>query len=171
MTAHLITYDNIIINNSRLMTFVSSSASFLSIFLFPLVEMISVIHVYQGGNQMYAYLAIAYTLTAWAFNKPIPNSSQQILINIRKGGLVANQSAVAEYKKVWENTSRAILNKIDTELKVKNIPSDAMKVVLRAAANNNKQDLCVLIMKGFEGEMSNITNITWKGNYNIRFPS
>lgn len=168
--AQLIPYVNTIITSSRLMTFVGSSASFLSIFLFPVAAMISVINAYQVGHQMYAYRAIAYTLTAWAFNKPIPSSSQRILMNIRKGGLVADQSAVAEYKKVWENTSRAVLNKIDTELRVKNIPSDAMKVVLRAAANNNDQDLCVLIMKGFEGEMSNITNITWKRNYNIRFP-
>lgn len=169
--AQLIPYVNTIITSSRLMTFVGSSASFLSIFLFPVAAMISAINAYQVGHQMYAYRAIAYTLTAWAFNKPIPNSSLRILLNIREGGLVANQSAVAEYKKVWETTSKAVLNKIDVELRLKNIPMDAMKVVLRAAANNNEQTLCELIMKGFEGEMSNITNITWKSNYNIRFPS
>lgn len=169
--AQLIPYVNTIITSSRLMTFVGSSASFLSIFLFPVAAMISAINAYQVGHQMYAYRAIAYTLTAWAFNKPIPNSSLRILLNIREGGLVANQSAVAEYKKVWETTSKAVLNKIDVELRLKNIPMDAMKVVLRAAANNNEQTLCELIMKGFEGKMSNITNITWKSNYNIRFPS
>lgn len=67
-------------------------------------------------------------------------------------------------------TSRAVLSKIDIELRLKNIPKDAMKVVLRSAANNNEQALCELIMKGFESKMSNITNRTWKRNYNIRFP-
>lgn len=168
--AQLIPYVNTIITSSRLMTFVGSGASLISVFLFPVAAMISVINAYQVGHQMYAYRAIAYTLTAWAFNKPIPNSSQRILSNIRKGGLVANQSAITEYKKVWESTSRSVSNKIDVELRLKNIPKDAMKVVLRAAANNNEQALCELIMKGFESEMSNITNITWKRNYNIRFP-
>jgi len=38
---------------------------------------------------MYAYRAIAYTLTAWAFNKPLPQSSNKLLLNIREGGVVA----------------------------------------------------------------------------------
>ena len=169
--AQLIPYVNTVITSSRLMAFVGSGASFISIFLFPVATMINVINAYQVGHQMYAYRAIAYTLTAWAFNKPIPNSSQRILLNIRSGGLVANLSAVTEYKKVWENTSRAVLSKIDIELRLKNIPKDAMKVVLRSSANNNEQVLCELIMKGFESKMSNITNLTWKRNYGIRFPN
>ncbi len=169
--AQLIPYVNTIMTSSRLMAFVGSSASFISIFLFPVAAMISVINAYQVGQQMYAYRAIAYTLTAWAFSKPIPTSSQRILMNIRQGGLVADQSAVAEYRKVWENVSRSVLTKIEIELRVKNIPKEAMQIVLRAAANNNEQALCILIMKGFESKMSNITNITWKRNYNIRYPS
>lgn len=169
--AQLIPYVNTIMTSSRLMVFVGSSASFISIFLFPVAAMISVINAYQVGQQMYAYRAIAYTLTAWAFNKPIPTSSQRILMNIRQGGLVADQSAVAEYRKVWENVSRSVLTKVEIELRVKNIPKEAMQIVLRAAANNNEQALCILIMKGFESKLSNIANITWKRNYNIRYPS
>ena len=168
--AQLLPYVNTLITSSRLMVFVGSSASFISIFFFPVAAMISVINAYQVGQQMYAYRAIAYTLTAWAFNKPIPNSSQRILLNLRSGSLVVSQSDVTEYKKLWAITSRAVLSKIDIELRLKNIPKDAMKVVLRSATNNNEQALCELIMKGFESNMSNITNITWKRNYNIRFP-
>ncbi len=133
--------------------------------------MINIINAYQVGHTMYAYRAIAYTLTAWAFNKPIPQSSHKLLSNIREGGVVASVRAKDEYKKVWGETSGMVSSKISAELLTKNIPDDALKMLLRATANNSEQKLCELIMAGFEDKMSLITRMTWKSNYSIKFPN
>ena len=58
----------------------------------------------------------------------------------------------------------------------KNIPKEAMQIILRAASSNNEQKLCELklcelLMKGFEDKMTYITRLTWKNNYAIKFPS
>ena len=92
-------------------------------------------------------------------------------MNIREGGVVANVRAKDEYKKVWEKTSRTVLSKVTTELSTKGIPDDALKILLRAAANNSEQKLCELIMVGFEDKMSLITRMTWKSNYSIKYPN
>ena len=167
----LVPYFNTILSSSRLIGAVSAGASIFSIFLFPVSTMISIINAYQVGHTMYAYRAIAYTLTAWAFNKPLLGSSNKILLNIREGGVVANVRAKDEYKKVWEKTSRTVLSKVTTELSTKGIPDDALKILLRAAANNSEQKLCELIMVGFEDKMSLITRMTWKSNYSIKYPN
>lgn len=102
--AELLPIVNTILSGSRVLTVVASGASVFSIFLFPVASMISIIDAYQSGHKMYAYRAIAYTLTAWAYNKPIPPSSMRILSNLRTGNLVAREKIVNEYKQVWAKT-------------------------------------------------------------------
>lgn len=169
--AELIPLINTALSSSRIFGLVVSGSSIFSIFMFPVASMISVINAYQVGHQMYSYRAIAYTLTAWAFGKPFPVSSQRILSNLREGNLVAKQKKVNEYKQLWQKTSQSVLTKLSTELRSKNIPKEAVQVILRAISNDNPQVLCELFLKGFEDKMSHITQLTWKSNYSIKFPS
>lgn len=169
--AELIPFINTALSGSRILGLVASGASVFSIFMFPVASMISVINAYQVGHQMYSYRAIAYTLTAWAFDKPIPVSSQRILSNLRAGNHVAKQNIVNEYKQLWQKTSQSVLTKLNTELTTKNIPKEAVQIILRAISNDNPQVLCDLLEKGFEDKMSYITQLTWKSNYSIKFPS
>jgi len=120
---------------------------------------------------MYSYRAIAYTLTAWAFGKQIPASSQKILSNLREGNLVAKQNIVSEYKQLWQKTSQSVLTKLNSELTSKKIPKEAVQIILRAISNDNPKVLCELLAKGFEDKMSHITKLTWKSNYSIKFPN
>ena len=169
--AELIPFINTALSSSRVFGFVASGASVFSIFMFPVASMISIINAYQVGHQMYTYRAIAYTLTAWAFDKPIPVSSQRILSNLREGNVVAKQKKVNEYKQLWQKTSQSVLTKLNTELTTKNIPKEAVQIILRAISKDSPQVLCELLLKGFEDKMSHITQLTWKSNYSIKFPS
>lgn len=168
--AELVPFINNALSSSRVFGFVASGASVFSIFMFPVASMISVINAYQVGHQMYSYRAIAYTLTAWAFGKPIPVSSQKILSNLREGNLVAKQKIASEYKQLWQKTSQSVLTKLNSELTSKKIPKEAVQIILRAISNDNPQVLCELLEKGFEDKMSHITKLTWKSNYSIKFP-
>ncbi len=161
---------NTALTSSRILSIAASGASVFSIFMFPVASMISLINAYQVGHQMYSYRAIAYTLTAWAFDKPIPTSSQRILSNIREGNHVLRKKVVDEYKQVWKKTSQSVLLKINTELTSKNIPKDVMKIILCAISNDKAPILCELLMKGFEDKMTYISKPVWKSNYSIKFP-
>jgi len=162
---------NAVLNGSRFFSFVASGSSIFSIFMFPVATMISIINAYQIGHKMYAFRAIAYTLTAWAFDKPIPISSPRIIHNLREGSVLATKKAAAEFKNVWLKTTQMALLKINSELKVKDTPKEVLQVLLRTVSKNDEKILCDLIMRGFEKKLSTVANITWKSNYKIKFPS
>lgn len=172
--AQLIKYSNVLITGSRFMTVVANGASVLSIFLSPIANLITIINAWQTGHQMYAYRAIAYTLTAWAFNKPVPTASNHMLSNLRsagpRGGPTRSPAVVKEYNKVWQETSRKVMSQINVGLTSKNVPNDAVKIILRATGNNKEQKLCEMLLRGFEDQFNSIPKITWKSLYKIRFP-
>lgn len=168
--AELIPAIETVLSGSRILSFVASGASTLSIFLFPVSAMIDIINSYQVGHKMYALRCVAYTITSWAFDKPVPSASMRILSNLRNTAPVAKPSTIREYNQLWKKTSSDTIVKITTELVTKNVPSEILKITLRAIAKNNPVELCELIMKGFESKLSTITVLTWKSNYSIKYP-
>jgi len=169
--AELIPVMNAAISGSRILSVVATGASVFSLFMFPVATMLSIVDKYQVGHKMYAYRCVAYTITAWAFDKRVPSSSIKALNNLRSGDLVARKTMVTEYNQLWNKTCHKVLNDLGFELSSKNIPKEAMQLILRAASDDNEQKLCELLMKGFEGKMSHITRLTWKSNYSIRYPN
>jgi len=169
--AELVPIINGALSGSRVIAFVSTGASIFSIFMFPVAALISVANAYQVGHKMYSFRSIAYTLSAWAFDKPIPVSSKRVLSNMRRGMVVVKKEIIDEHNKLWSKTSKNVITKLNAELVTKKIPQDAMKILLRAIANNNEQKLCELILKGFEKEFSSVVKITWRNNYKIKFPN
>lgn len=168
--AELIPAIETVLSGSRILSFVASGASTISIFLFPVASMIDIIDAYQVGHKMYALRCVAYTITSWAYDKPIPSASMRIISNLRNTAPVAKPGTIREYNQLWKKTSSDTIVKIITELAAKNIPSKALKIALRALSNNNPVMLCDLIMKGFERKLSPIVVLTWKSNYSIKYP-
>lgn len=168
--AELIPAIETVLAGSRVLSFVASGASALSIFLFPVTSMIDIANAYQVGHKMYALRCVAYTITSWAFDKPVPPSSQRILNNLRSSAPVAKPATIQEYNQLWKKTSSDTLVKINAELIAKNIKKEVLKIALRALAKNNPVLLCELIMKGFESKLSSIVLISWKSNYSIKYP-
>lgn len=169
--AELIPALNTILAKSRLLAFVSSGAAVLSILLFPVGAMISVINASQVSVKMYSYRAIAYAITAWAFNKPIPTSSPRIMSNSRSGNIVSSQSKMLDKKNAWKKASDSAVREMNNICLTYKVKKEFLQVLLRALGDNNEQKLCELILKGYEKQFSEFSvKAVWKSNYSIKFP-
>lgn len=155
----------------RIFGLVSSGASILSIFLIPISSLINIVNAYQAGLRMYSYRAVAYTITAWAFNKPVQSCSQKILANIKTGWPKVQNNQIGDYHKAWKSASDDVTRKLDITARSNNIPKDALKAFLRIISENSEQKLCEMILKGFEKEFSFIELKSWQSNYFIRYPN
>lgn len=163
---------NTILAGSRVLSFVSSGASTFSIVMFPVSTMISIINAYESGLKMYSYRAVAYTITAWAFDKPVPPSSRKIMHNIRHAAPVRPESELRLMESTWKKTSQSVIIEINNYLFAKNISKDTFKIMLRSMCDNNEQKLCELIMKGFDQNISSFhIKQVWQSNYRlIKYP-
>lgn len=168
----LTTFANTLLTKSRFFAAVSSGAAIASIALIPIGALIAIVRAYRGGHRRYSYRAIAYTTTAWAFNKPAPVASKQILFNIRNGPApVKPPSVVSEYNKIWRETSQKVLAKLNAEATATGIPKQALQIVLQAMAANNEQQFCEMILQNFEEKIdAGIDRTVWKSQYRIRYP-
>lgn len=149
---------------------VVSTASFAGVILFPVVQLINVINANQIGHRMYSYRCIAYTTTAWAFDRPVASGSSRVLSNISSGAIQKRQRATTEYNNVWRETSSSVLNKLNVVCEQKNIPKNHIKAIFRALGENNPDKLCAEILVHFEKDFDGVTRHIWRRNYSIRFP-
>ena len=155
----------------RIFSFMATGASVLSIFLLPISAMINIINGYQISRRMYSYRAIAYALTSWAFNKPILTGSKKIIFQAKTGTPKVSPKELIEEEKAWRKSSQDVVNKMNTIAISNNIPKEAIKIFLRAIADNNEQKLCEILLKGFEKEFNTTVVNIWKSNYKVRYPN
>jgi hypothetical protein len=148
---------------------ITSVASFAGVLLFPVQQIINIINANETGLRAYSYRGIAYAITAWAFDKPKPMSSPQILSNIKRGPVVTVQG-VGRYNQVWMQTVSSVTNKITEICSKNNINEEHLKAVFRAFGRGSPEKLSVLILKGFEKEFSPVTVNMWKSNYKVAYP-
>jgi len=146
-----------------------SAASFAGVLLFPLQQMINVVNANETGLRSYSYRSISYTITAWAFDKPVPMSSPMILSNLKKGPYTAIKS-FDDYHKVWRETSVSVLRQIDKICLQNKINKKHLKSVFKALGTGKLDVLSVLILKGFEQEFSSVSKQIWASNYSVYYP-
>lgn len=169
--AEIIPILNTALANSRLFAIVSSGASVFSILLFPVGAMLSIVDAYQAGIKMYTYRAIAYTITAWAYNKPIPSSSKRVLSNSKKSFPVSSDKEMKEKRNAWSRVSQSVIKNINQYLVANNVSKEIFRILLQAMSDGSEQKLCALLLKGFEKEFKDFpSKAVWKSNYSIKFP-
>lgn len=163
---------NVVLASSRILSVVSSGASIFSVFMFPVSTMISIINAYQSGLKMYSYRAVAYTITAWAFDKSIPISSRKIMHNARHTSPVRPESELRLMDNTWKKTSQSAIAEVNKFLLVNNVSKDLFKILLRSMCDNNEKMLCELIMKGFDKNISSFhIKQVWQSNCrSIKYP-
>lgn len=167
--AELIPSLNTLLSGSVVSTVVST-ASFIGILLFPVAQFINLIKANQIGHRMYSYRCIAYTTTAWAFDKPNPTGSPRILSNINSGPIQKRSSATMEFHKLWRETSASVLKELNLISVQKKIPLSHIKAIFRALGGTQPDKLCLELLTQFEKKFDNITRNIWKSNYKIRYP-
>jgi len=155
---------------SSTFTTIMSGASVAGIILFPVAQMINVINAYNTGHKLYSYRCIAYTVTAWSFNQPIPSGSNRILTNMRTTAPVRTPKVIAEHKLLWSKTSKLCLSMLENTVKEKKIKKEHLQLVFRALGGGVDRQLCLKILKGYEKDLSTIEKLTWKSLYKIPYP-
>ncbi len=151
---------------------VVSNASFIGILMFPFEQIVNLINANETGFRMYSYRAIAYSITAWAFEKPIPNGSKRTLDNLQSGSgpVVRDHAKLAQYHKVWSDTANQVVRRLEETCRAKNIPKNDLKMVFRALGRGNAQQLCKELLLSFEGQFGHTTKHIWRSNCNWAYP-
>lgn len=167
--AELLPYLNSILLRPTATAFISN-LSFVSVLLFPLGQLINMVNAYQVGHRMYAYRSIAYTITAWAYNRPVPSGSPQILHNIRTGDIRRGSDTITEYNKVWKETSSSVIKKLDLMALEYKVPKDKLKVIFRVFGENRMDKLCRDILVSFENQLNTTYRNVWRSNYSVCYP-
>ena len=81
-----------------------------------------------------------------------------------------NPLVIQDYNKVWQEASWKVINKINSDTISTQVPKEAIKIILRAFADNNEQKFCEMLLRSFENQFDPIPKITWKSNYKIKYP-
>lgn len=148
-----------------------SYSSLMGALLFPVGSFLKLIDSNRIGHSMYGYRAATYTLTAWAFDDPVPTGSLRILVNLRTGIGARSQSVVTEYKDVWSKVSRDALDSIKRTCLERNILENHLKILFRAVGNGDPRELCKQVLSSFENRFTNTTINIWRSNYAIPYPA
>ena len=147
-----------------------SNISFLGVILFPFAQIIKAANAYETGHRMYSYRSVAYTITAWAYDRPLPSGSQRILSNARTGLVKGNINVVQEYNKVWMETSANVIKKLKAMSTEARVPEKHLKAIIKAFSDNSMDKLCRDILMSFEDQLNTTVRNMWRSNYSVCYP-
>ena len=147
-----------------------SNASFFGVLLFPVAQTINLINANQTGHRLYSYRAIAYTITAWTFGKPVPMQSARIISNMTTGFPSKSKEEIAEYHAVWKSTSASVIQQLNQIPMKTNVSKGHVLAIFRALGNNDANTLCLELLKSFEQQIkdANVKRV-WVSNYRIGY--
>jgi len=156
----------------KIVSVVAEGASILSIFLFPVSALIDILNAYETGARLYSYRGVAYTLTSWAFGDVHIHSSRTILHNLSAGRLVPPdlKYTLAMYDAAWKKAESDTILKMNAITAQYKIKPAYLKLFICALANNNRQQLCLDILRSFEKELSFQDKIVWRAGYRLIYP-
>lgn len=159
-----------IISESGVIASIGTVAGLASILGFPVGGMIAIINANEIGQRTYGFRAIAYTITAYAFGERPPDKSFTIRERIDRGG--ADAAELAAYDKAWKDAKNSTLKNLEQTVLERRVSRISYRAYLRACGDDNKQKLCKVLLKGFEGELKTANSAvrdTWKQNYKVEY--
>ena len=159
------------ITEDSILASTASAISVVVLFFAPIGGIITLINANEAGERTYGMRAVAYTITAWAFNEPVLMASNQIIQNMRQGFPTTPPQKIYRYHNAWKKASNAMLNHLAATTGSGKISKKSMQILLKALGNKNKSQLCLEILKGFENQISHHMELRiWKSNYTILYP-
>jgi hypothetical protein len=122
--------------------------SIASAFLFPFAATIQFLNAWEGGLRVAGMVAVAYTITAWAFDDPIPGLPPRLQRNITASGLA---SQIPAYRASWQDASNATLKNIAEMIAKKpGVSKKSFQVLFRAIGDDNPHILCRIVLRQLE---------------------
>jgi len=159
------------ITESSLLASAASTIGVVTLFFGPIGGILALINANETGERLYGMRSVAYTMTAWAYNDAIPNSSKKLVQNMRQGFPVVTPDKMTRYHNAWAKASRAMLNHLAATTGKGKISKKSMQILLKAIGNNDRSKLCLEILKGFENKVGGYAEtLVWKSNYKVLYP-
>jgi hypothetical protein len=145
---------------------VASGIGFASTMLFPVGGVIMLQNANETRERLYGLRGIAYTITAWAFDKPIPKGSPKY-IGFSKG---LSARDLNRLHKAWKDVSLYTIKWLQNEARGKKVQEKSLKLLYRALADDGPRKLCLKIRKGMENKLDHIGKIFWKSEVKTLYP-
>jgi hypothetical protein len=131
----------------------ATATSLVSTILFPVGGAIALVNAFEAGVRLATMAAVAYTITAWAFNDPIPELPARVQRNVQAS--FANE--ISAYQEAWKDASSATLRRLREMVAQRPGTSEkSFRVLFRAIGDDNRQILCGALLKGFEKNLTNV---------------
>jgi len=134
------------------MSGVAAGSSIASAILFPVGATIELVNAWEAGQRLAGMVAVAYTITAWAFDDSIPGLPPRLERNIKASGL-ANE--IPAYQRSWQDASNATLKSLaEMIVKKPGTSKKSFQVLFRAVGDDNRQILSRTLLRGFEKDVT-----------------
>ena len=159
--------------NNTLLTTIYSGANISAIRVNLNKKCRTLLSTNTNDNELKFYLlrAIAYAITAWAFDDVKPKESRQVLFNLHHGMPAANQASLVDYADAWKLTVNEIYDQLYAETYHRNIQKDSIQLLLKAICNGKRINLCLKLLNGFEREIGGSIVSIWRSYYSVFYPN
>jgi hypothetical protein len=143
-----------LIAEGTVMSGVAAGTSIVSAILFPIGATIELMNDWEAGQRLAGMVAVAYTVTAWAFDDPIPGLPPRVQQNIKASGL---GNEIPAYQQAWKDASGATLKSLAEMIAKKpGVSKQSFQVLFRAIGDDNRQALSKALIKGFEKNVNGV---------------
>ena len=159
-----------ILGHSTVAAAASTTLSCLGAVLFQVMAAIQFWNALETSEKLYGMRAVAYTITAWAFDQTPPTQSDTILRRLSTYPLLVGHG-IPEHHAAWKVASSQALANLAADVVRRKTSKKAYQTLLRALGENDKETLCYRIMQGLEARLkSPIEKLPWIGNYTVLYP-
>jgi hypothetical protein len=153
-------------------TLLATGTSLASMILSPFGILISIVNAGELGQRMYGMRAIAYTITAWAFDSPIPTSSPVIIANrIAWPGRDIWTRDEPAFRQAWNDAKEGTLRNIPQVMAKMKLTKQGYQLTLKILGNNLPKQLCQALLTGLDKEFQANDLRAWKSQCENEYPS
>lgn len=129
---------------------------------------------WETNEKMYGFRACAYTVTAWAFGKPRPKSSPEMMRRFKQFSSI---HIIRERDKAWQEASLKTWRGLNAEYVKQGVEKAVWQAAYKLVGIQNKshsgsppQKLCHAMLKEFEGQFRGVNLASWKEGYRVLYP-
>jgi hypothetical protein len=132
----------------------STAVGVANVILTPVGLTIAVLNAKETGFKLLGIASVAYTITAWAFDDPIPSRiPDRILQNNRSSG--ESQKDLDSDAQAWKDASDAAVKAMDAKVaheRKRKIPKKIFQIALQGSADGDRNTLAKNLAAGLEKE-------------------
>lgn len=130
---------------------------------------------WEVNTRMYGYRAWAYAITAWAFDKPRPQSSPE---RMKQFKAFSPDSTIRRREEAWSDSVERTVHTLQTEFRKRKMTKKAYQTALKFIGHTNKdhygnlqQKLCHALLKDCEKDFRGVNKDSWKDGYSLLYPN